>query len=599
MVLGVLVLSIFSCLLLCVVFYFVFFNFWGFGFSGFLFLGFLFSLFLSCWVLFHSFGFSFVFYWFGEESVIPLVLSFSFDFYSIIFMLLGTFVSWNILNFAEGYMSSDFRVSKFLSLLSGFLLVMILLVSSDGFSSLFLSWEGVGVISYLLISWWRSRVLALVGGLQALLYNGLATLGLVFSVGWLTWGCGSWFFVGSSLCFGFFLVGVGVFISSVGKSSQWGFHSWLPFAMEGPTPVSALLHSSTMVAAGSYLLIRFSEYYYSSLVFFYIFCIGLLTSFFAGLSSIFQWDMKKIVAYSTTSHLGFMFVGVGCGFSEISFFHLCCHSFFKALLFLCSGSFIHSCYENQDLRFFPGVGNILPVTGVCFLVGLVSLMGQPFLSGFYSKDFLLGGFLFGGGQGWFFGWGLVFLFILSVCFSFGYCLKLLYWVFVVKPFSGGVFIPFEDYSLVFPLIVLGVSSILGGLIFLGFFPFLGFLSLGYFLKLGGYWFSFFLISYWIMGFFKLSYGVGFLTVFFSRVWFFGEIFHVLGFWVSMFLSFLTRRCLDLGYLTYYFGKGGFFMELVSSGLFLKRGFVGDYKRNLQGFFFVLLISFFVLGLVIF
>nr|WDV10343.1 NADH dehydrogenase subunit 5 [Rhabdopleura sp. NHMO H2137] len=597
-VLGVLVLGVFFCLVFCLVFYFVFFSRSVFGFSGFLFLGFLFSFFLSSWFLFHGYGFSFVFYWFGEESVIPLVLSFSFDFYSVIFMFLGTYVSWNMLNFAEGYMKSDLGVSKFLALLSGFLLVMMFLVSSDSFSSLFLSWEGVGVVSYLLISWWRSRVLALVGGLQALLYNGLATLGLVFSVGWLSWGFSSWSFVFGSCFLGFVGVGVGVVLSSIGKSSQWGFHSWLPFAMEGPTPVSALLHSSTMVAAGSYLLIRFSEYYYSSLVFFYMFLMGLLTSFFAGVSSIFQWDMKKMIAYSTTSHLGFMFVGVGCGFPEVSFLHLCCHSFFKALLFLCSGSFIHSCQENQDLRFLGGVGIVVPVTGLCFLVGCISLMGQPFLSGFYSKDYLLGGFLFGSGGGWFFGWGVVLLFVLSMGFSFGYSLKLLYWVFVVKP-SGVVFFPLEDFSLVSPLIFLSVSSIFGGMIFLGLFPFLGIIYLDYFLKVGGFWFTLFLVVFIFLNIFKASGSNSNFMIFFSKVWFFGEFFHVVGFWFFMVLSFLVRRCFDLGYLTFYFGKGDIYVELSSFGLFFEGGFVGDFKRGLQSLFFLGVFFSFVVGMVSF
>nr|WDV10336.1 NADH dehydrogenase subunit 5 [Rhabdopleura sp. NHMO H2136] len=597
MILSSWIMSVFFCFLLSAFFYFFFFK-GGMGFSGFILLGFFYSFIVFGWALFHGWGFSVIFYWFGEECVIPLVLSFSFDFYSMVFIFLGTFVTWNMLKFAEGYMHSDLSVSKFLSLLVCFLMVMILLVSSDSFSSLFLSWEGVGVVSYLLMSWWRFRVLALVGGLQALLYNGLATLGLVYSVGWMSWACRSWSFVFSSSVAFCVLFGAGMLISSIGKSSQWGFHSWLPFAMEGPTPVSALLHSSTMVAAGSYLLIRFSDYHYNGLFFFCIFFIGLLTSFFAGLSSIFQWDIKKMIAYSTTSHLGFMFIGVGCGFSEVSFLHLCCHSFFKALLFLCSGSFIHSCQESQDLRSLSGVGVVVPITGLCFLVGCLSLMGQPFLSGFYSKDYLLGGFLFGSGQGWFFGWGLVFVFILSLSFSFGYSLKLIYWVFLVKP-SGMIFFPMEDYSLVTPLVILSLSSIFGGFMLLGLFPFLGVIYLDFFLKMGGFWFTLFLVVVVFLNMFKSYYKLNDFTMFFSKVWFFGEVFHILGFWVFMVLSFVVRRCLDLGYLTFYFGKGKILFEISSFGLFFESGFIGDFKRGLQVLLYLVLFITFFLGVVMF
>uniref|UniRef100_A0AAU7E453 NADH-ubiquinone oxidoreductase chain 5 n=1 Tax=Protankyra bidentata TaxID=2904677 RepID=A0AAU7E453_9ECHN len=321
------------------------------------------------------------------------LISFIFDQYSLFFFFVGALITWSIIEFSIYYMNEDVFSYNFFRLLMIFLLNMLILVCADSLFVLFIGWEGVGILSFILISWWKTRQDAQGASLQAIIYNRVGDLGLILLVFYSVSVFGLWslnsFFLVCNESESLFLLFCGLFAAS-GKSSQFGFHPWLPSAMEGPTPVSALLHSSTMVVAGVFLLIRLlSVLGDQAFILWVCFLLGGLTSLFASTVALFQYDFKKVVAYSTTSQLGLMVCGIGLGQPLLSFFHICTHAFFKAMLFLCSGSIIHSFGNEQDLRKLGGVSKSVPITFSCIAVGSAALAGIPFLSGFYSKDLIL------------------------------------------------------------------------------------------------------------------------------------------------------------------------------------------------------------------
>ena len=321
------------------------------------------------------------------------IIRFIFDQYSLFFFFVGSLITWSIIEFSIYYMKEDVFSNKFFRLLMIFLLKMLVLVCADRLFVLFIGWEGVGILSFILISWWKTRQDAQGASLQAIIYNRVGDLGLVLLVFYRVSVFGLWrirrFFLICKEKECLFLLFCGLFAAS-GKSSQFGFHPWLPSAMEGPTPVSALLHSSTMVVAGVFLLIRLSRVLGTKTLFCgFCFLLGGVTSLFASTVALFQYDFKKVVAYSTTRQLGLMVCRIGLGQPLLSFFHICTHAFFKAMLFLCSGRIIHSFGKEQDLRKLRGISKSVPITFSCISVGRAALAGIPFLRGFYSKDLIL------------------------------------------------------------------------------------------------------------------------------------------------------------------------------------------------------------------
>lgn len=333
-------------------------------------------------------------------------------------------------------------------------------------------------------------------------------------------------------------------LAAIGKSSQFGFHPWLPAAMEGPTPVSALLHSSTMVVAGVFLLVRMTSLKGNS--FFLDFClfIGGLTSLFAARTACFQYDFKKVVAYSTTRQLGLMVGRVGLGFPLLAFFHICTHAFFKALLFLCSGRVIHSYGNEQDIRKVGNLRNSLPISFSCFLIRRVSLSGVPFFSGFYSKDVILEGFsrsifsMFG-----------VFLLGVSTLFTAFYRSRLVYYC-----LGGGSFFCYspvreENRNLVLPMVRLLLGVFFFGYVFRKSVE-VGFLLPSLFFKLSPLFFTLLGACYGLVVFFRKK-GVSLKVVyFFSGQWLFIYILHrVVSFsrnLVSMLFRVFDRLFLSLG-----------------------------------------------------
>ena len=325
---------------------------------------------------------------------------------SAVMLVVVTFVSALVHIYPIGYMSHDPHKPRFMSYLSLFTFSMLVLVVSDNFLQLFFGWEGVGLCSYLLIGFWYKRESANNAAIKAFIVNRVGDFGLAIGIFLIFYHLGTINFnetfeliptnidkkiIFLGLEFNFITaVCLFLFIGAMGKSAQFLLHTWLPDAMEGPTPVSALIHAATMVTAGVFLVVRCSPIFeYSQFALNFVAIVGMITAVFAASVALVQNDIKRIIAYSTCSQLGYMFFAVGIGAYHVAMFHLFTHAFFKALLFLGSGSVIHAFNDEQDIRNMGGVWKKLPYTYVLMIIGTLALTGFPFLSGFYSKDAII------------------------------------------------------------------------------------------------------------------------------------------------------------------------------------------------------------------
>ena len=325
---------------------------------------------------------------------------------SSVMLVVVTFVSALVHIYSIGYMSHDPHKPRFMSYLSLFTFSMLALVVSDNFLQLFFGWEGVGLCSYLLIGFWYKKDSANNAAIKAFIVNRIGDFGLAIAIFliFLFFGTINFeeifqvtnLYVEKKLVFFGFelnlitLICVFLFIGAMGKSAQFLLHTWLPDAMEGPTPVSALIHAATMVTAGVFLVVRCSPIFeYSQAALNLVAIVGMITALFAASVALVQNDIKKIVAYSTCSQLGYMFFAAGVGAYHVAMFHLFTHAFFKALLFLGAGSVIHAFKDEQDIRKMGGIRKKLPFTYIFMLIGTLALTGFPLLSGFYSKDAII------------------------------------------------------------------------------------------------------------------------------------------------------------------------------------------------------------------
>ena len=343
--------------------------------------------------------------WFTSEFF-DASWGFYFDTLTSVMIVVITWVSTLVHLYSISYMEHDPHLPRFMSYLSLFTFCMLMLVTADNFIQLFFGWEGVGLASYLLINFWFTRLQASKASIKAMLMNRVGDIGLALGIMGIYSQCQTVNFACAFACapklaettFTFCTMEVDVltticillFIGSIGKSAQLGFHTWLPDAMEGPTPVSALIHAATMVTAGVFLVARCSplfEYAPNALI--VVTVIGAMTCFFAATTGLVQNDLKRVIAYSTCSQLGYMIFACGLSQYSVGVFHLMNHAFFKALLFLSAGSIIHGLSDEQDMRKMGGVVRLFPLTYSMMVIGSLALVGFPYLTGFYSKDRIL------------------------------------------------------------------------------------------------------------------------------------------------------------------------------------------------------------------
>jgi len=408
--------------------------------------------------------------WMESESL-SVLWAFNFDSLTVSMLIPVLIVSSLVHIYSIGYMSSDPHNPRFFSYLSLFTFMMIILVTSNNYLSMFVGWEGVGVCSYLLVSFWFTRIAANQSSISAFITNRVGDCFLTIGIFGILWTFGN---VDYSTVFSIapyislnilVLIGACLLIGAMAKSSQIGLHIWLPMAMEGPTPVSALIHAATMVTAGVYLLIRSSPLLeYSETVLLLILWIGAITTVFSSLIGLFQQDIKKVIAYSTMSQLGMMVIAIGLSSYNIAIFHLVNHAFYKALLFLGAGAVIHAIGDKQDFRRYGGLKAFLPLTYSVMFIASLSLVAFPFMTGYYSKDLIIESSY---GQYCFSGNAVYFISTISAMMTTLYSIKVLYLTFLTNP--NGPLVNYQkchegDIFMSLPLMILALFSIFFGYI---------------------------------------------------------------------------------------------------------------------------------------
>lgn len=347
-----------------------------------------------------------VYQWLQAGSL-SIEVGFMVDALTTVMMVVVTFVSLMVHIYTIGYMHDDPGYSRFFSYISLFTFAMLMLVMANNFMQLFFGWEAVGLVSYLLIGFWFKKPTAIYANLKAFLVNRVGDFGFLLGIAAVLmyagsldyqtvfaaapsmaeqqvsiWGDSSWALMS--------VIGILLFIGAMGKSAQVPLHVWLPDSMEGPTPISALIHAATMVTAGIFMVARMSPLYeYTETALAFILVIGAITALFMGFLGLVQNDIKRVIAYSTLSQLGYMTVALGASAYSAAIFHLFTHAFFKALLFLAAGSVIIALHHQQDMRQMGGLRKLMPVTYACTVIGTLALIGAPGLAGFFSKDVII------------------------------------------------------------------------------------------------------------------------------------------------------------------------------------------------------------------
>nr|AAN64178.1 NADH dehydrogenase subunit 5 [Thrips imaginis] len=554
-------------------------NIFFFMFPFFFFISFYF-FFLSLYMIYLNF--SFFVCWNMHISSFYISFPLYFDFISCMFLAMVLLISGSIIFYSEFYMESEMYKSRFFYLMFLFVVSMVFLILCPNFFCMLLGWDGLGLISYCLVIYYQNYKSYSSGMITALTNRVgdvfiLASITMFFSMG--SWSYMNFIFSLNLGWLSFFFL-----VASMTKSAQIPFSAWLPAAMAAPTPVSSLVHSSTLVTAGVYILIRFNYFLSDSFKFFLMF-ISLLTMIMSGISGLLEFDLKKIIALSTLSQLGFMMTTISMGYSNLAFFHLITHASFKALLFMCAGLFIHSFFDNQDIRFFGLMNKNYSFSLAMFSVANFSLCGFPFLSGFFSKDLILELFLLKTVGMFFF-----FLIILGTFLTVFYTFRLIFFLTFKNLFFFPLEISNKKVGIEFSMIFLFIFSV-----FLGywgtihfFFPY-NFIVLPTSLKMlisVLCLFSFFICYLLCKNFFVFKSKI---IVFFSQMWFlhfvktdflkapffnfsyfctksvsyFSEMFYgyVLISWISE-LSFFLNNCLKSMFSYFFFFVYIFFFYFI-------------------------------------
>lgn len=381
------------------------------------------------------------------------------DYKSLLFMSFVLYISSLVIYYSDIYMLGDNNLSRFIIMVLIFVLSIMFLIISPNLIRILLGWDGLGLVSYCLVIYYQN-VKSYNAGMITALSNRIGDVALLLSIAWIIrYGRWNYLFVNNYVLENEMnYVIILVILAAITKSAQIPFSSWLPAAIAAPTPVSALVHSSTLVTAGVYLLIRFGYVIEMYSINNFMLFIGCLTIFISGLGANFEFDLKKIIALSTLRQLGLMMRTIGLGYYDLAFFHLLTHALFKALLFICAGVIIHNLNDLQDIRGMGGIVNQMPLTSVCFSVSNLALCGIPFLSGFYSKDLILELRLIRN-----FNLLIFILFFLSTGLTVCYTFRLIYYVMVGEfNFKSLHCLGDENYGFIGPIIILVIISVIGG-----------------------------------------------------------------------------------------------------------------------------------------
>nr|UUF67574.1 NADH dehydrogenase subunit 5 [Tenodera aridifolia brevicollis] len=526
-----------------------------------------------------------------------IVMTLLLDWMSLLFMSFVTLISSLVILYSEDYMSGDLTLNRFIFLVLMFVLSMMFLIISPNLISILLGWDGLGLVSYCLVIYYQN-VKSYNAGMLTALSNRVGDVALLMAIAWML-NFGSWNYIYYLDCmmnnFELSLISFLVVLAGMTKSAQIPFSAWLPAAMAAPTPVSALVHSSTLVTAGVYLLIRFSKAFPNWLMMFLL-VISVLTMFMSGLGANFEYDLKKIIALSTLSQLGLMMSILSLGFSDLAFFHLLTHALFKALLFMCAGMVIHNVKNFQDIRFMGNLSLFMPLTSACFMVSNFALCGMPFLAGFYSKDMILEVvsmsnlnmfmyFLY------FFSTGL------TVCYSFRLFYYVLWGDFNLVPMFK---LSEESWMMIYGMLGLMIFAVIGGsmlnwMIFLT--PY--FICLPFFMKIMpilvsvlGLWLGSILFKYSLNYYFNLFkyYSV---IIFSGSMWFMPLIFTKGVSKLPLTIGLSSIKYIDLGWSEYFGAQNLYYVLMKLSGV--SQWFqINDLKSYLVIFLIALILMMFII-----
>nr|YP_009332453.1 NADH dehydrogenase subunit 5 [Schlechtendalia chinensis]API68528.1 NADH dehydrogenase subunit 5 [Schlechtendalia chinensis] len=515
------------------------------------------------------------------------------DWMSLMFISFVFLISSMILLYSMEYMNFDYNKNRFLMLMNLFIVFMMLLIISPNLISILLGWDGLGMVSFCLVIYYQNSK-SYSSGFLTVFLNRIGDLFIILSLIWML-NFGSWNFIFldyyKNLDY-LFYISLMIMIASLTKSAQIPFSSWLPLAMAAPTPVSSLVHSSTLVTAGVYLMIRFNEIFLEFFFCNYLMVISCLTMFMSGFNAIFEFDLKKIIAFSTLSQMSFMFMILCLGKIEMCFFYLLMHALFKSMMFLSAGILILNMNNNQDIRKMGGLINYLPFCSLVFIFTLMSLCGFPFFCSFYSKDLIFEFFLM-------FNLNLIFFFFffMSFFFTFFYSIRLIYYLLLVNfsMLNYLMIIKFESNILILSMIFISILMLFFGSFFmwLMFYKFdlilleIEFKILSILILLFSIWFFFELNNF----LFSMKYIFSFFYFFFfGLMW--NLLFVKINFFLNNFLffSFMNQKLLEIGWCEYNLNSGiySFFKSLM---IFNQMIFLNSYKVYILLFFLWFLIIF--------
>uniref|UniRef100_UPI0030024816 NADH dehydrogenase subunit 5 n=1 Tax=Anaxarcha tianmushanensis TaxID=2908857 RepID=UPI0030024816 len=526
-----------------------------------------------------------------------IVMTLLLDWMSLLFMSFVMLISSLVILYSEDYMLGDISLNRFIFLVLMFVLSMMFLIISPNLISILLGWDGLGLISYCLVIYYQN-VKSYNAGMLTALSNRVGDVALLMAIAWML-NFGSWNYIFYMHCmmndYELCLISFLVVLAGMTKSAQIPFSAWLPAAMAAPTPVSALVHSSTLVTAGVYLLIRFNKAFPSWLLNFLL-VISVLTMFMSGLGANFEYDLKKIIALSTLSQLGLMMSILSLGFADLAFFHLLTHALFKALLFMCAGMVIHNVKNFQDIRYMGNMSIFMPLTSACFMVSNFALCGMPFLAGFYSKDMILEVvslsnlnmfmyFLY------FFSTGL------TVCYSFRLFYYVLWGDFNLIPMFK---LSEESWMMIIGMLGLMLFAVLGGsLLNWMIFATPYFICLPLLMKmmpilvsLLGLWLGSILFKYSINYYFNLFKYYG-MIIFSGSMWFMPLIFTKGVSEMPLKVGMNSMKYIDLGWSEYFGAQNLYFVLMKLSGI--NQWFqINDLKSYLIVFLIMLILIMFII-----